>query len=380
MVSKFMMGWLLLASAAAPAGAQFDKVAIHGFGGWAVGYSDPHPYLAGSGDGEPNWQNLEMVLLVEAQPAERLRIVFAPEFEVEEDEEETKIELLYAEWRMTDALRLQAGRGRLAFGLYADIYDVGTLRPFFYLPQSIYGHTGFVSEFYDGLGLVGRGKKGDWSMQWNAYVGGATLDIDEPFEEVLGGGGDPGEEEEDGEIAEAELELMAGARLLIETPVEGLTLGLSALAGQPEEAGDFAADDDTTFGDFASYAVSAEFSRGPWTLRSEFGRHEETEFDTVAGYFELSYRLGDHWQVAGRWDKAEADFVGELPEKFSSTLEHDELSLGLNYWWNANFVLKASVHRVDGNLFAHAHGGIAGIEEALDPRTDLLVFGAQFSF
>lgn len=380
MVSKSWMGLVFLAWVATPAGAQFDKLAIHGYGGWAAGYSDSSPYLAGSGDGEPNWQNLEVVLLVEAQPVERLRIIFAPEFEVEEDEEESKIELLYAEWRMTDSVRFQAGRGRLAFGLYADIYDVGTLRPFYYLPQSIYGHTGFVAEFYDGLGLVGRGSKGDWSMQWNAYVGGASLDIDEPFEEVLDGGVDAGEDDEDLELAEAELELVAGARLLVETPVEGLTVGFSALAGQPEEAGDFAEDEDTAFGDFASYALAAEYSRGPWTLRSEFGRHEETEFDTDAGYFELSYRIGDHWQVAGRWDTADAEFVGELPEEFESTLEHDELSLGLNYWWNANFVLKASFHRVDGNLFAHAHGEIGGLEEALDPRTDLVVFGAQFSF
>lgn len=69
-----------------------------------------------------------------------------------------------------------------------------------------------------------------------------------------------------------------------------------------------------------------------------------------------------------------------MPEEFASTLEHDELSLGLNYWWTANFVLKASFHRVDGNLFAHAHGEIAGIEGPLDARTDLVVFGAQFSF
>jgi hypothetical protein len=379
MAAKSWMGWLSLALSAAPAVAQFDRVAIHGYGGWAAGYSDANPYLAGSGDGEPNWQNLEVVLLVEAQPVDRLRIVFAPEFEVEEDEEESKIELLYAEWRMTDAVRFQAGRGRLAFGLYADIYDVGTLRPFYYLPQSIYGHTGFVAEFYDGLGLVGRSQKGDWSLQWNAYVGGATLDIDEPFEEVLEPEGG-GEVDEELEGAEAELELVAGARLLLETPVEGLTVGFSALAGQPEEAGDFAEDDDTTFGDFVSYALALEYSRGPWTLRSELGRHEETEFDTDAGYLELSYRLGEHWQLAGRWDTADADFVGELPEEFASTLEHDELSVGLNYWWNANFVLKASYHRVDGNLFAHPHGEIAGAEEPLDARTDLVVFGAQFSF
>lgn len=371
MVSQRLCGWLM-ALAASPALAQMDDVSFHGYGGWAVGDSDGNPYLAGSDDGQANWRNLEVVLLVEARPTERLRIVFAPEFEVDEDEEETKIELLYAEWQLNDHLRVQAGRGRLAFGIYADIYDVGTLRPFYYLPQSIYGKTGFVSEYYDGLGLVGRREHGEWAVQWNAYLGGATLDIEEPFEQVLQGDG--GED-----VAEAELDLLAGGRLVLETPVEGLTVALSGLAAQPETVGDFATAADPSFGDVTSVALAAEWLKGPWSVRGELGHHEETEFDTDAGYLEVAYRVGEHWQVAGRYDTTEASFVDPLPARFAATTHHDELSAGLNYWLGPNFVLKGSYHRVDGNLFAHPRD-LSATTPALDERTDLVLFGAQFSF
>lgn len=371
---------LLAALGAASAEAQWDKISIHGYGGWAVGYSDPHPYLAGAGDGEPNFANGDFVLLMEARPAERLRIVFAPEFEFTEAGDETKVRLLYAEWAATDHVALQLGRGRLPFGLYADIYDVGTLRPFYDLPQAIYGNNGFVSEFFDGIGLVGRGfEKGDWGVQWNLFAGGASLELEEPFEDVVPGGL-PGVDEEAGEGSEDELESIAGGRVMVTTPVEGLSLGLSSYFAEPAVGGDFVSDQSTRFGDFASFGVSAEWIRGPWTVRAEVGHHDESEFDTDASYLEASYRLGDHWQLAARYDSADVSFVEELPAEGRSTLEHREVALGLNYWLGSNLVLKASFHQIEGNLFAHPedHDLTPGV--ALDDRTDLALFGAQFSF
>jgi|CXWL01.1.fsa_nt_gi hypothetical protein len=360
-----------------PAAAQREKISLHGYGGWVVGYSDPHPYLSGAGDGELNFENGEFVLLLEARPAERLRIVFAPEFEFEEGKTETKVELLYAEWAATDHVALQLGRGRLPFGLYADIYDVGTLRPFFHLPQAIYGKTGFVSEFFDGLGVVGRGlERGDWGLQWNLFAGGASLQIEEPFEAVVPGDGNDVE----GEGAEGELETIAGGRLVVTTPLEGLSVGASTFFAEPKVGGDFASDQDARFGDFTSFSVSAELLRGAWSVRGEFGHHDENEFDTDASYLEASYKLGDHWQLAARYDSAEVSFVGDLPVEGRSTLEHQDLALGLNYWFNSNFVLKTSFHQVEGNLFAHPDAEALAPGVALDDRTDLVLFGTQFSF
>ena len=40
----------------------------------------------------------------------------------------------------------------MPFGNYTEIYDVGTLRPFYHLPQATYGPTGQIAESYDGIG------------------------------------------------------------------------------------------------------------------------------------------------------------------------------------------------------------------------------------
>ena len=57
--------------------------------------------------------------------------------------------------------------------------------------------------------------------------------------------------------------------------------------------------------------------------------------------------------------------------------------MGLNYWWNPNFVFKLSFHHVDGNRFAGpdlqelAQAVASG---TLQKKTNLVLFGAQFSF
>lgn len=360
-----------------------DKISLHAYGGWAAGTSDPYPFLAGRGEGEAEVENLEAVLLFQFRPTEHLLIVIAPEGEVEregnETEDKVRLELAYAEWETSERFRIRFGRNRLPFGIYTDIYDVGTLRPFYHLPVSIYGHSGFVSESYLGVGIGGLApaKKG-WELRYDLFAGGADFDVDEPFEEALetpGGEGDAGEE------AEGDIESLIGGRLILGTPVDGLTFGVSAFSGKPEAAGDFATSE-PQWGDFRSVGVHVEFQRGAWTTRAETGRHHEDEFDTDASYLEVSRRLGERWQVALRGEHATVDFSDELPTGGDSLLDHDEIAAGISYWFDSGFVLKLSIHSFDGNLFAHPHDRVAEAlsEGSLDDSGTAVVFGAQFSY
>ncbi len=363
-----------------------EKLTIHGYGGWAVGASDPYPYLAGRGEGEAEVENVEAVLLLSARPTEKLRIVFAPEWEVEQEEgeteEETKIELAYAEWDQSDALRFQIGRSRMPFGIYTEIYDVGTLRPFYHLPQATYGHTGFVAEYYDGVGVGGtRVVRSDWDFTYDFYLGGASFDVDEPFEVALEGPG--GDEDEEAEESEGNLESLLGFRMDFGSNVSGLSFGVSALGGEPESAGDVAGGGSVSWGDFASYGVHGELERGDWLIRSELGRHHEDEFDIDAGYLEVAYRFDENWQLAARYDHANASFEEALPESAESLLRHRESVVGLNYWFDPNFVVRLSYHRIDGNLFTHPeHDELFEQVEngTVDDSSSLILFGAQFSF
>ena len=61
----------------------------------------------------------------------------------------------FAEYRIHDLLRLRAGKMKNPFGIFMEVKDVGTLRPFFSLPYSIYGAGNMASEAYLGAGLTG---------------------------------------------------------------------------------------------------------------------------------------------------------------------------------------------------------------------------------
>ena len=61
-------------------------------------------------------------------------------------------------------------------------------------------------------------------------------------------------------------------------------------------------------------------------------------------------------------------------------------ALGFNYWFNTQFVIKTSVHWVEGNRYALPEGGYPEAADLtdwgsqLDDDTRLFMLGAQFSF
>ena len=70
--------------------------------------------------------------------------------------QDVELDYAFAEWFVSDALKIRMGRVKHPFGLYGEIFDVGTLRPFYLLPQSIYGPNGFTAKAYNGVGLTGN--------------------------------------------------------------------------------------------------------------------------------------------------------------------------------------------------------------------------------
>ena len=61
--------------------------------------------------------------------------------------------------------------------------------------------------------------------------------------------------------------------------------------------------------------------------------------------------------------------------------KHTALGVGLNYWFNNNFVLKTAYHYTSGNRFAlpdEFHEAIA--EGSLNEVTNYFMLGGQFSF
>ncbi|HEX6642126.1 MAG TPA: porin [Thermoanaerobaculia bacterium] len=370
----------LSALAASPAIAQSvaSTIDIHGFGGWAYGKTDGHKYSLGKDEGQ--YDNAEFALNVSAKPIEKLSIVAQMRLESGADEKQAELDYAFAEWAFSDAARVRIGRVKHPFGIYGEVFDVGTVRPFYSLPQSLYGANGFTARAYNGAGITGNVPVGKWELQYDVYAGQIEGDFETPgllstsskyFSEPSITFG-------------YRVENAYGGRLNITTPIEGLTVGASGYSGQAHTD---LSNVDTDKRDVV--AAHGEYARGKFALRSEWGHLKNGgDFNVDAGYVESSYRLTEHWQVAARWDQLQVELPGtnlsNLPAIFPQLLEHSEAALGLSYWFSPNFVVRGSYQRIAGNRFAFPETSdqvkAALATGVLERDTDMILFGAQFSF
>src|SRR5262245_21539680 len=158
--------------AAGGAGAQEGSRVpeIHGFGSVVYGKTDGNAYSVGEEEGD--YDHGELATIVLAQPVDRLTIATNLSLEQGHEGFEPQVDYAFAEWAFSDRLKLRAGRVKQPFGLYTEIFDVGTVRPFTTLPQGLYGASGFVAEGFDGLGLTGRlAASGGWALGYDVYGG-----------------------------------------------------------------------------------------------------------------------------------------------------------------------------------------------------------------
>jgi hypothetical protein len=370
----------LAALTAVPAFAQTagSTIDIHGFGGWAYGKTDGHKYSLGTEEGE--YDNAEFALNVSAKPLEKLSVVAQMRLESGSDEKQAELDYAFAEWTFSDAARVRVGRVKHPFGIYGEVFDVGTVRPFYSLPQSLYGANGFTARAYNGAGITGNVPVGKWGVQYDVYAGQIEGDFETPG--LLSTSSQY--------FAEPSItfgyrvEDAYGGRLNITTPLDGLTIGASGYTGQAHTD---LSQVDTDKRDVV--AAHGEYTRGGFALRSEVGRLENgTDFTVDAGYVESSYRFTEHWQAAVRWDQLQVELPGtnlsNLPGIFPQLLEHREAALGVSYWFSPNFVVRGSYQRIDGNRFAFPETSdqvkAALASDLLERDTDMILIGAQFSF
>jgi phosphate-selective porin O/P len=343
-----------------------SPIEVHGFGSWAYGRTNGNEYL--SGDEKGRYDDGAFSLNVAASPADRLRVVGQTFWEDGPEGTEIDFDFAFAEWTYSDKLKLRAGKVPLPFGISSEVFDVGTLRPFLALPQVVYGPVGIVGESYTGVGLTGSfASKGGWGLTYDVFGGGQHLEEFQPPEAVARG-------EDFDEITEIEKTRdMIGGRLELATPLSGLRVGGSFYTGR--QSADVRR---------SGFGLQAEYLTGPWSVRSELA-HETVrdDFKATGFYGEAAYRFDPHWQVAAQYGRFTSDLAAVPAPAASSLLDHEEMAVGLNYWWNHNFVFKLSFHRVDGNRLAGPDPSeLAGAVAAgtLKSKTNLVAFGAQFSF
>ena len=356
---------------------------INGFGNWDAGYtikSDGNRLGKFASPGRGTYDNVNMALVVTAIPYEKLHIVSSIYLYTEDGEFAAQLDYAFAEWMFSDSFKLRVGQSKHPFGLYTEIYDVGTLRPFTMLPSCIYGPAGIVSEYYRGIGVSGNLiQETNWPMQYDFYFGSLPLPEEVPTEVLEAA--DPDYESGEGEESMS-LQNVAGTKITFGTPVEGLSVGLSSYIGEIKA--------ETEYGLRTTGGLHAKYQRGKFTAETEYVRFWEwydespdRQLDSV--YADFSYMLTSEIQAALGYQFSHLELQDGATGKDSSLTKHQEASVGINYFFNPNFVLKLSYHYIYGNKFAYPEledmetDVVAGTLE-LEKNTHVVLFGASFTF
>ncbi len=382
------------------------SVRFHGFGSWTAGYTDKNHYLhLASPDG--NWESVVAALDVSATPYENLTVKTQFSFAVENEELGIDLCLAFAEYAFFDELKLRVGQLNHPFGLYSQILDVGTLRPFAALPQSVYGPNGVTSEFFRGVGITGNIETdSDWGFAYDVYAGHVHVDLSDPHEQLEaieseshGEEMEPGHEHEH-EHSEGTVETKnsIGTRVTVTTPLEGLRFGVGGFTGDSTHHGE-------TWVRRVAFAAHAEFAWEDLVVRSEYTRLQEIDDDGASlhvmdgFYVEATYFLvAELLQLAAQFQFCDMRGVDEHEEEEGSHTaeeeaafeaaetafgQHREVAVGVNLWLTGGLVLKFSYHRVFGNRYARPpdaalHNKI--LTSTMSYDTHAWLFGAAFSF
>lgn len=373
-----------LAGSQALAQGNGERYSLRGFGGWALGRTDndnSYGYVAGS---RTEYGNYAFALNVAAQPTDKLSIRSQAFWGEDLRGKRLDLDYVFAQWAQSPRLKLRVGKVLSPFGLYTETYDVGTLRPFYLLPQFYAGTQGLLPKAYLGAGLTGvLGLGEEWELAYDAV--GGEMRFEEITSVVVVGrdaaSGLPLTENHQLQLIGRD---MVGGRLGVASPARGLQLGVSALRCHVEQRLDGGVREPFLPAHDASLVNTyLQYERGPFTLRGEYFRAFADTVEIGSGYAEASYKLGSHWQVAGLYERSSlvpdaGSFYSTLPEPL---LRHEAFGLALNYWATADVVFKLNGYRVNGNQGARSDNpGVDAALGRLDDSTQVLVLGAQFSF
>lgn len=361
---------------AAPLHAQGapDAVEVHGFGGWTYGRTDRNYFLAGHPEGD--FRHVFLALNLSRRIDDKLSI--QTQGEIHETHEATEVELDYAfaDYRLGDQLSLRIGQVKHPFGIYTEVFDVGTLRPFIALPQAFYGPVGFAGESFKGVGATGTAELGAWTLAYDAYAGGNDLKRFDAAEQFYRGEVPHAEGEEFEQQSNRDV---IGGRIVLQTPFRGLSFGGSSYTGSVVPTPQ---DPATTRHSVVAGQVS--YRSNAVTLESEVGHSVRPGQERVTGGYVLgAYRLTPEWQVAMQHDRLTSRFPGADVTAAPSLQFHRGTAVAVSRWVSRSLAVKTEYHYVSGNRLAMPHPDqlpavIAA--SALPGTTQLFQFGAQFAF
>ncbi|MFO0751169.1 MAG: hypothetical protein U1F43_36675 [Myxococcota bacterium] len=245
--------------------ADVPSIALHGMVSQGFMWSSDNNYLTRSSKGSVELS--AVALNVTAQITHELRVgmqLFARDLGPLGNYA-AKFDWYYLDYRLTDWLGLRAGRLKVPFGLYNEFADIDAAYLPVLLPQSVYPTTNrdFLlaqtgAEAYGFIDLCDGG-----ALEYRVYGGTIFLDRPEPV---------PGSPIA---VAGIDVPYVFGARLMWETPLDGLRLGGTVQSLEIDThdviSGATPIALDLTF-PVTIWLASIEYAPGDLTLAAEYSR------------------------------------------------------------------------------------------------------------
>jgi hypothetical protein len=340
------------------------KVSVNGAGGaaFAITAHNDLETSALTADPDGNFRNAEFNLAVAVRLTPRITIATQLFFD-NIDGANAGLDWTFVEVAFASALKLRVGKIKLPLGISSETEAIGTLRPFYSLPDVVYGPTGLSTEAYYGVGITGElFDARHWTLSYDLFGGSTSIETIEPFERLRGPlvRGFVTDNDEDDVAA------LMGGRLILGTPIDGLSLRVSGYRGSVEGGG------------MSAILLSLDFEGDRWLVRAEAFRFREDSI-SHGGYLEVARFITAEIQIALQL-QAMRTHAHDVPDD-SSLLWHESVALGLNYWFTPGMVIKAAIEGVRGNRLAFPRKlDDALLNGPVTRETPFFTLGTQFSF
>ncbi len=349
------------ASASIPIGN--STVQIGGF--FSQGYikSDGNNYPFENNDGTADFR--EMGVNVSSTVGAHLRIggqLFAQRLG-NYGGDQVKLDWAQADYNFRQEFGIRLGRIKYPKGLYGEALDLDAVRPFIFLPMSLYNPVvrDFNSAFNGGMiyGSVGIGKAG--SLDYKLFYGAVPMSPKQGVADFFNNTGlytSPG-------VVNVGMDYSAGGQLFWSTPVTGLKLGYSYsffknLVGSGKFAYFPTGDVFLNIPKYNYHTFSAEYIRDAWTFAAEYQRvggntSVVNPFGTTAGkgdsanwYVSAARRLNDKFEVGTYY--ASAENKNPAAGSLDAANHNRDWAFSVRYDLNEHILFKAEYHFVDGRM------------------------------
>ncbi len=289
-----------------------------------------------------------------------------------------ELDWLFYQYHFTDATSIKVGRVPVPLGIFNEYRDVGTLLPFFRPSFNVYREGSFVSETADGFVFHHRFGEADsrWRVSVDLYYGEWDL---------LESGSS-----NNAPLVETSVNQGYGVQFWLETPVDGLRLGLGAQTYDVDETSGFNDEEanwDSWYasidGVFEKFVARAEFKALKFpvdNLNSPLGEAEAPNFYYQLGWLPIE-KLGFYVQQEfGDVEQTSPIFFRTLDFK-----QREDLGFSVVYSILPSLVLKGEYHEQSYDLATAIRpvfipGGFLIDVEFTEFQSEYLMFSVSASF